>query len=878
MTKPIFTTQWEIASSAEKKKLLEQELCGLRPVVVCIDDDPHALEALKLITEKFGLEVFTIIDSESSLDFISKNKARILFVMADMNMPKMNGFELGSKIHEAVGAIPYIIVSGFVTDKMKSEAPDHHVASVFDKPLAPENLLNFLKKEIEPRLEVLKEEYEMLKGFTDDASNLLDNIEELCLELENNQHNQDAIARIFGMVHTIKGSSGFFEPRDLHTFSHAFEDLLKDVQSGKRTVTPPVVSVFLKANDHLKVFVDEFKTGIHQEYNVPEMIKMFKNIPESIEKAPEQQNVIESQVEMNGQAKEQKASELRVSMTLLNEFMQISGEMTVIRNMINKTVRNLEKQYQGDKEIGLLGELLDEMHKINSDVQGKITDIRRVPVSSLVKPLSRTVRDTARALSKEVDFIVEGEELRLDNSIAEVLSKSLVHMMRNSIDHGIESPQKRTQAGKNGKGKLFLKFSAQGENIFVDIQDDGAGINIEKIREKVVSKGLRSPSDAQKMSADELNYMIFDSGFSTAEQVTDFSGRGVGMSMVKDSVESLKGRIHIESEQGKGSKFRLEIPIPKSVLITNCLFVEVGERSYGIPQDHILKVMDKINLTPADYTVLEGAEVMRYNGNLIPICSLSKLMGVCGREKLENLIVIMNSEDSVFALRVESVQDIEDAVIKPLSFDLLKNIGIYLGGTFLADGSVGLVFNIEGIAKKIGIINHHYTRSRKALEQKVSVSHEESRNVILFNLKRKGQFCVEEKDVLRIEKVNGAQLQSAGDSFVIPYRDSIITFIDLEGVLSRNKQGQQILQAGSDSISTIIIKNEEQYLGLVVNEILDLKTSFGPLEKNMKKQFGIDGCFMIDEQVVSLISLVDILETQCSDRSSGNEQEGLFAA
>ena len=878
MTKPIFTTQWEIASSAEKKKLLEQELCGLRPVVVCIDDDPHALEALKLNTEKFGLEVFTIIDSESSLDFISKNKARILFVMADMNMPKMNGFELGDKIYETVCSVPYIIVSGFVTDKMKSEAPDHHVASVFDKPLAPENLLNFLKKEIEPRIEVLKEEYEMLKGFTDDASNLLENIEELCLELENNQHNQDAIARIFGMVHTIKGSSGFFEPRDLHTFSHAFEDLLKDVQSGKRTVTPPVVSVFLKANDHLKVFVDEFKTGIHQEYNVPEMIKMFKNIPESIEKAPEQQNVIESQVEMNGQAKEQKASELRVSMTLLNEFMQISGEMTVIRNMINKTVRNLEKQYQGDKEIGLLGELLDEMHKINSDVQGKITDIRRVPVSSLVKPLSRTVRDTARALSKEVDFIVEGEELRLDNSIAEVLSKSLVHMMRNSIDHGIESPQKRTQAGKNGKGKLFLKFSAQGENIFVDIQDDGAGINIEKIREKVVSKGLRSPSDAQKMSADELNYMIFDSGFSTAEQVTDFSGRGVGMSMVKDSVESLKGRIHIESEQGKGSKFRLEIPIPKSVLITNCLFVEVGERSYGIPQDHILKVMDKINLTPADYTVLEGAEVMRYNGNLIPICSLSKLMGVCGREKLENLIVIMNSEDSVFALRVESVQDIEDAVIKPLSFDLLKNIGIYLGGTFLADGSVGLVFNIEGIAKKIGIINHHYTRSRKAIEQKVSVNLEESRNVILFNLKRKGQFCVEEKDVLRIEKVNGAQLQSAGDSFVIPYRDSIMTFIDLEGVLSRNKQGQQILQAGSDSISTIIIKNEEQYLGLVVNEILDLKTSFGPLEKNMKKQFGIDGCFMIDEQVVSLISLSDILETQCSVLAPENEQEGLFAA
>ncbi len=877
MAKPIFTTQWEVASSTEKKKMLEQELCGLRPVVVCIDDDPHALEALKINTEKYGLEVFTITDPESSCDFISKNKARILFVMADMNMPKMNGFQLGDKIFESVGAIPYIIVSGYVTDKMKAEATDHHISGVFEKPLAPENLLNFLKKEIESRIEVLKEEYEMLKGFTDDASNLLENIEELCLELENNPQNQDAIARIFGMVHTIKGSSGFFEPRDLHTFSHAFEDLLKDVQSGKRSVTAPVVSVFLKANDHLKTFVDEFKTGIHNEYNVPEMIKMFKNIPEAQERSPEQQVSVENQAEVFTQSKEQKASELRVSMTLLNEFMQISGEMTVIRNMINKTVRNLEKQYQGDKEIGLLGELLEEMHKINSDVQGKITDIRRVPVSSLVKPLSRTVRDTARALNKEVDFVVEGEELRLDNSIAEVLSKSLVHMMRNSIDHGIEAPQKRSQMGKNSKGKLQLKFSAQGENIFVEIQDDGAGINVEKIREKVISKGLRSPSDAQKMSSDELNYMIFDSGFSTAEQVTDFSGRGVGMSMVKDSVESLKGRIHIDSEQGKGSKFRLEIPIPKSVLITNCLFVEVGERSYGIPQDHILKVMDKINLTPSDYTVLEGAEVMRYNGHLIPISSLSKLMGVTGREHLESLIVIMNSENSIFALRVESVQDIEDAVIKPLSFDLLKNLGIYLGGTFLADGSVGLVFNVEGIAKKIGIVNHHFTRSKKNTEQKTVATHQESRNVILFNLNRRGQFCVEEKDVLRIEKIPSAQLQSAGDAFVVPYRDSIMTLICLDRVLGKTSKNE-ISSKDGESISTIIVKNEDQYLGLVVNEILDLKTSYGALEKNMKKQFGIDGCFMIDDQVVSLISLGDIIHSQVSEDSSTSEQEGLFAA
>ena len=879
MSKIIFSQAWDIASNIEKKKMIIQELNGLAPVVVCVDDDPLALEILKLNNERLGLEVFAISDPDIAKDFIAKNKARIFFVMADYNMPKVNGIDFRRSLAESAGEIPYVLISGYVDEKLRSLSKEANVTAIFEKPLRIDELTSFLKKDGEKRLETLKEEYDMLKGFIDDASNLLENIEELCLDLENNPHNQDAIAKIFGMIHTIKGSSGFFEPRDLHTFSHAFEDLLKEVQSGARPVTAGLVSTFLKGNDHLKVFVEEFKTGIHQDYNIPEMTKMFKNIVELSEnKSSSQSDSPAAEAGATG-VKEQKASELRVSMTLLNEFMQISGEMTVIRNMINKTVRNLEKQYQGDKEIGLLGELLEEMHKINSDVQGKITDIRRVPVSSLVKPLSRTVRDTARALQKEIDFVVEGEELRLDNSIAEVLSKSLVHMMRNSIDHGIETPAKRTHTGKTAKGRLLLRFSAQGETILVDIQDDGAGINVEKIREKVIAKGIRSAAEAQKMSHDELNYMIFDSGFSTAEQVTDFSGRGVGMSMVKDSVESLKGKIHIESQAGKGSKFRLEIPIPKSVMITNCLFVTVGDRSYGIPQDHILKVMDKIQLSQSDFTALEGAEVIRYNEGLIPLCSISKLMGVKNRESFENLIVIMNSEDSVFALRVESVLDIEDAVIKPLSFNLLKSLEIYLGGTFLADGSVGLVFNIEGVAKRIGILNHNFSKHKKSIDLNASKETSEFKNVVVFKLQKPGQFCIEEKDVLRIENIDAAQLQSSGESYVVPYRNSVMTLIDLDQMIAP-KSAQSVFGVDKDySFSTIIIQHYDQYLGFVVKEIVDLKTSFTALEQNMKKQFGIKGCYMIDNQVVSLLNLNDILgEELATDSPLAGVEKGLFAA
>ena len=859
MSKNIFDSMWENASPGEKERLLLAEMNGLIPVVVYVDDDADALEIFKHNAKTLGLEAFTSTDTESSLNFISKNKSRILFIVSDFKMPEMDGFEFRTQVLGVAPEIPFAILSGFVDREMALKGLEHKISAFLEKPFKVSDLQSFVKKEGEARAQTLKEEYDMLKGFTDDATNLLENIEESCLELENNPHNTDAIARIFGMVHTIKGSSGFFEPRNLHNYSHAFEDLLKDVQNGSRPVTAGIVSVFLKGNDFLKVFVEEFKTGNHGVHNIPEMIKIFKDIPVASTEATEHKTAQSDHGnEVAAGAKEHKASELRVSMTLLNEFMQTSGEMTVIRNMINKTVKSLEKQYQGDKEIGLLGELLDEMHKINSDVQSKITDIRRVPVNSLVKPLIRTVRDTARALNKEIDFVVEGDDLRLDNSIAEVLTKSLVHMMRNSIDHGIETPEKRAALGKNIKGKLLLRFSCIGENIIVDIQDDGAGINLEIIRAKVIEKGLRTAAAAQKMTQDELQYMIFDSGFSTAQNVTDFSGRGVGMSMVKDSVESMKGKIQIKSKQGVGSQFRLEIPIPKSVMITNCLFVSVSDRAYGIPQDNILKVMEKNQLAASDYTQMEGSEVIRFNKHLIPLYSVSKLMGIPSRLSYENLIVIMKTDESVFALRVESVLDIEDAVIKPLSFNVLKNLEIYLGGTFLGDGSVGMVFNVDGVAKRIGINNHVFTDQKKHTETNDQLL-KNNRNVIVFNLQKPGHFCLEEKDILRIERIDNNLVQQSGESFVVPYREQIMTLIDIDQLINPRLSPSLIEKTNEVPLATVIIQSRGQYIGIIVKDIVDLKTAYGDIEKNMTKQFGLMGCYVIDNEVVSLVDLNDVL-------------------
>lgn len=295
----------------------------------------------------------------------------------------------------------------------------------------------------------------MLKGFAAEADKILKELDGHCLDLEKNLTKPGVITRVFGLVHTLKGSSGIFEPKHVHHFAHAYEELLNKVQQGHIVVTDELVSTFKKFNHFLKVLVEDLKIANHADH---------KN------------------------------------------------------------------------------------------------DAHRVSCASLVKRLSLTVAETASALHKEVNFVVEGADVTMDSAIFDMLSKTLVHMVRNALDHGIEAPQMRLQLGKKPQGKLLIRFSHQEDKFVVDIHDDGAGINVEKVREILIKKGLRSAEAVQKMTQEELYFMIFDPGFSTAELLSDFSGRGIGMSMVKDSVEAIKGKIHIKSDPKSGSEFRFEIP------------------------------------------------------------------------------------------------------------------------------------------------------------------------------------------------------------------------------------------------------------------------------------------------------------------------------
>jgi two-component system chemotaxis sensor kinase CheA len=845
----------------EKQLYLKKECFDVIPQVIFLDDEPDAIESFTNHMKKFGLQSYGFSQVNEALEYLRSEKNRTILILSDYRMPQKNGFEFRQLVNEVCPEVPFAILSANIDEEMKTKNEEFKISAFFEKPISEQAFLEFLQTIGEQRLEVIRDELELLRSFTSDATNILEEVESLCLELESCPQNTDYINRIFGMIHTIKGSSGFFDPKDLHQFAHAFEDLLKDVQSGKRVVNAKMISIWLKAVDILKNFVQEFITGKHKTYDVEKLKAMFLALDETSEEVPVKTETAVHDVVIDHSTTKDKIAEVKVSMNLLDEFMQMSGEMTVIRNMIIKSVKSIEKQYRGDKDVAMLSELLEEMHKVNGEVQSKITDIRKVSVSSIVKPLSRTVRDTCQALGKDVEFEVEGSELRIDNSVAEILNKSLIHMVRNSIDHGIESNELRKKNNKSPKGKLTLRFIAKGDLFQIEIEDDGAGINEDKVKEKLLSKQLKTKAQIDMMAPEEIWAMIFDAGFSTATTVTQFSGRGVGMSMVKDSVEEVGGKIIIDSQRGKGSKFTLEIPAPKSVLITNCLYFESCQMTFGVPQNYILKVLDKNQLSQARIQMLEGAEVMEIGDQLLPIFSNSKILGLPSNKE-EKTYVILKEKDFCFVLKVEDLFDIEDTVIKPIPFNFIKNLNMYLGGTFLSDATVGLIYDIPSMIKKLEL-----KPRKKSVKQAqvITSSNYIEKSYLSFSIDdNKEIYCLLEQDVERVELMDISQSSKQGNYMTCAYRDGILTLIDLKSQFDKSFG----FRSNSDLATVIISRYKDQYVGLKVSAILDLIKSGSDLTVPFRKKMGVQGSFILNGTVMTVIDLKNILENYESSNDS----------
>ena len=370
---------------------------------------------------------------------------------------------------------------------------------------------------------------------------------------------------------------------------------------------------------------------------------------------------------------------VRVDVDQLDDLHGLVEQLVTSRIKLRRAVET--------EDLDSAGETLNELDKITANLQNTVMDMRLIPLKKVVGKFPRLVRDLARELDKDIEFEIEGEDIELDRTILTEISDPLMHILRNSVDHGVETPAEREAAGKDPTGHITLRASRERDHVIIEVEDDGAGLDVEGIKTKAIEKGVRSPEEIDAMDDSSIYDLIFHPGFSTADEVTDTSGRGVGMDVVHDTVTQLDGSVDVDSEPGYGTTVALRLPV--TMAIVKVLFVEVGDEEYGVP----IKNVDEITATEAVKQV-NGTEVIKHNDDIYPVIHLDDTFDVPGETSNgEGMLVRIRESERQVALHCDSVNSQEEVVVKPLEGILSGTPGLS-GTAVLGDGNIVHILDV----------------------------------------------------------------------------------------------------------------------------------------------------------------------------------------
>lgn len=586
---------------------------------------------------------------------------------------------------------------------------------------------------------------DLLAGFIEEAFEHLESIEVNVLELEQSPDDQDIINNIFRPFHTIKGVSGFLNLKTINRLAHATENLLDDVRNGKRAMDSAVIDIVLTVGDALKSMVENIKdvlqngpanykdtdisgflvniTQLQEGGNgappieavsapVPDVLPEISEPEESEEAEPLASEEAEAEAPsmptvaraaqgaVSPRAPQQPASpaarpaadsgqkkigaSIKVDVEKLDALVNAVGELVIMQSLVrqNKLVSRIAD--------AKLTKDFSQLTRITSELQRTAMSMRMVPIKQTFDKMIRLVRDLSKKSGKKVDLIMEGADTEIDRNMVESIYDPLVHMMRNSVDHGISPSADREKCGKSETGTVFLRAYQKGGSMMIEIEDDGEGLNTQKIRKKAIERGLVSESD--NLSDFELNNLIFLPGFSTADKITDVSGRGVGMDVVKKAVEKLRGKVDVQSQPGKGSLFTIRLPL--TLAIIDGIIVRVGTERYIIPT---IAIQESMRPDRTNYSTVHGrGENLLVRGELVPIIRLYEIFGVesTNTDPCEAIVVVVENEGRRRALMVDELLGKEEVVIKNLGGLDVPGVA---GGTILGDGRVGLILDLAGV-------------------------------------------------------------------------------------------------------------------------------------------------------------------------------------
>lgn len=592
------------------------------------------------------------------------------------------------------------------------------------------------------------EDDDLLQGFFEESAELLADFEECLLQLETNPNDQELLNKSFRAIHTIKGNSGMLGFERIGAVAHSVEDLLGRLRKHEMPLTRPAADLLLRSADVIKrLFAaarggqgdetdgDELKQALHEflergvdgpavsrsvaESGPTSDIRPHEEVPkigellleaqaitpiqldEALRKQkkvgeiliedratspPHVARALEQQVELQHK---QDSSTIRVSTEKVDKLINLVGELVITQSIINQNVAAL-----GPARAGLLEGVVGQMDRNLRELQERVMAVRMLPIGTVFRRFPRVVRDLAKECGKTIVLQIHGEETELDKTVIERISDPMTHLIRNAVDHGIEPPDRRLALGKPAEGRIQLDAYHQGGSIFIEVADDGRGLDRSRILRKATEQGLISGDES--LTDDQVYRLIFQPGFSTAERVTDVSGRGVGMDVVIRNIEGLGGSIVIATEAGRGTRFTIKLPL--TLAIMDGLSIQVGDEVYIIP---LLSITESIRPKPADLgTVVGRGEVVNVRGQALPIVRLYERLDVTPKiyDPAQGLLVIVEQEGRRIALLVDELLGQQQVVIKSLETNYRKVPGVS-GATILGDGRVAMILDIPGLIR-----------------------------------------------------------------------------------------------------------------------------------------------------------------------------------
>ncbi len=758
-------------------------------------------------------------------------------------------------------------------------------------------------------------ESDIVKDFLVESYENLDRLDRDLVGLEKNPQDKDALAGVFRTIHTIKGTCGFLGFNKLEKVAHVGENLLTLLRDGKLTLNPEITTALLGMVDAVRQVLKVIEsTGNDGEADYPELRETLTRLQTSGPSATESSAVPRPQEagaaakpaasaddspSVAAKAEETLANDktkkdsgagetagkvgkpeetpaapaiqesrsrdaapetIRVGVNLLDKLMTLVGELVLARNQL--------LQFANSTENTGLQAVSQRMNLIATELQEEVMKTRMQPIGNIWGQFPRTVRDVALNCGKQVSIEMEGKETELDKTIIEAIKDPLTHLVRNSVDHGIELPEDRVKAGKNPTGRLILRAFHEGGQVNIEITDDGAGLKLERIRQKAVERGVITAEQAARMTEREIFNLIFLPGFSTAQKVTNVSGRGVGMDVVKTNVEKIGGTVDVQSTAGRGTTVRVKIPL--TLAIIPALVVTCGGDRYAIPQVSLLELVRlEADQTRTGIEMVHGVPVYRLRGRLLPLVYLRRELQLAGDDPQTQKaaainIVVLQADGRQFGLVVDEINDTEEIVVKPLGKQL-KGVNTFAGATIMGDGKVALILDALGLAQRANVISEVHDRSVTEKERPVEKAAGNQQTLLLFQPGEDGRMAIPLSLVARLEEFARNAVETTGHQQVVQYRGQIMPLIHLSDVVELPEGGklQGSGKATKDPLSplqVVVYAEQGRSVGLVVERILDIVEEDLVLERPAERA-GILGSAVVQQRVTDLLDVQGVVRT-----------------